>query len=521
MITFLLAVLLFAHPTPELARALDELDHTINARDGIAAAKEMRIDSLRMILGSTIDLPNRYLASDKLFDMYVQWDLDSALYYAHAKEAYARKMRNTEYLNDSFMDLADRYRISGMYHNALETLRQVDTTVIASSGCDARFYHIVFETYYGLARTMKDSLYIREFKTKEKEYLYRLEKATKEGDPLYYSNLARTGILEGRLEETKALLLNRLAQDGVSSEEKNAIYARLARIYRDQGDADQALACYARSAQLDFLLGKKEYGALIVLAQALYERGDLSRAYNYITTAYKDAVDADVRVSLNVIGSSITFITAAYEHQHSVQNARLFTSVILLVLLLIALSINLLALNKNRNQLRRAKSEIENQAQELQESNTIKDSCMGEFLSLFSEHTNSLERYQSRLRVTAKQFDFNAIQEELHSNEFIEEESRFFYNRFDRFFLRLFPNFIEQVNSLLQPDRRIGSRIPKGSLNNELRLLALIRLGVTDSSRIAQFLKRSPKTIFNLRVILRNSALTNRDDFEQQVMDIH
>ena len=105
--------------------------------------------------------------------------------------------------------------------------------------------------------------------------------------------------------------------------------------------------------------------------------------------------------------------------------------------------------------------------------------------------------------------------------EFIEEETRFFYDRFDKFFLKMFPNFIEQVNALLQPDKQISTRIPKGSLNNELRLLALIRLGVTDSSRIAKFLKRSPKTIFNLRVILRNAALSHRDDFEQQVMGIH
>ena len=518
---FLLLLMFSCTGKPELSRALRDLDYTIAVRDSIATLKEQQIDSLRLELRGARDSRSRYHISDALFHMYLQWDLDSALHYAHFTEACALEMGGQEYLNESYMDLADRYRLSGMYHNAIATLSQIDTAVIASSGQEARYYNIFFETYYGLARTVKDSVLIRDYKSRENAYLYLMQHTSKEGDPLYYSNLARTGILEGRLEETKELLLRRLSQKGVAAEEKNAIHARLAKIYMVEEDEVQAMIHYARSAQLDFLLAKKEYGALIVLAQILYKNGDLPRAYTYITTAYTDAVAADVRVSLNVIGSSLTLITEAYEHQLSIQNAKLGASVVLLIILLVAISFNLLALNRKRIQLNRAKNEIELKAEQLLESNTIKDSCMGEFLALFSEHTNSLERYQSRLRVAAKQFSFNAIQEELHSNAFIEEESRFFYDRFDQFFLRLFPHFIDQVNALLQPEKQIGAHLPDGRLNNELRLLALIRLGVSDSTRIARFLKRSPKTIFNLRVILRNSALTNRDDFEQQVMSLH
>ena len=94
----------------------------------------------------------------------------------------------------------------------------------------------------------------------------------------------------------------------------------------------------------------------------------------------------------------------------------------------------------------------------------------------------------------------------------------FFFQCGLNFFLNLFPNFVDQVNALLQPDKQISKRLLKGRLSNELRMLALIRLGVTDSSQIAKFLKRSPTTIYNLRVLLRNAALNDREDFERQIM---
>ena len=141
-------------------------------------------------------------------------------------------------------------------------------------------------------------------------------------------------------------------------------------------------------------------------------------------------------------------------------------------------------------------------------------------MSMFSDHINSLERYRSNLRVTAKSMDITSIQAALRSNEFIDAERHVIYQEFDNMFLGLFPDFVEQFNALLEPDKRIGEDLPAGALSNELRVFALIRLGVTESSAIASFLRKSLSTVYNYRVKARNAAIGDRDTFEARIMQI-
>ena len=158
--------------------------------------------------------------------------------------------------------------------------------------------------------------------------------------------------------------------------------------------------------------------------------------------------------------------------------------------------------------------------EQLKESNQIKDTYLGRYLSMFSEHIDSLERYRSKLRVTAKSKDFEDILQALKSDAFIDTERKVLYDEFDATFLGVFPDFVDRLNGLLREDARIGEDLPAGKLSNELRIFALIRLGVTESAKIAQFLKKSPSTIYNYRVKLRNAALCDRDDFEKKLMEI-
>ena len=156
----------------------------------------------------------------------------------------------------------------------------------------------------------------------------------------------------------------------------------------------------------------------------------------------------------------------------------------------------------------------------LKEANDIKDSYMGRYLSMFSNHIGSLERYRSSLRVVAKTMDLKEIQQALKSDEFIDAERESLYQEFDRAFLGLFPDFVAQLNALLQEDKRIGLNLSEGKLSNELRIFALIRLGVNESAQIAQFLKKSPSTIYNYRVKLRNAAFCPNQEFEERLMEI-
>ena len=156
----------------------------------------------------------------------------------------------------------------------------------------------------------------------------------------------------------------------------------------------------------------------------------------------------------------------------------------------------------------------------LKEANDIKESYLGRYLSMFSNHINSLERYRSSLRGVAKSMDLKEIQNALKSDEFIDAERETLFQEFDRSFLGIFPDFVPQLNALLEEDKRIGQNLPEGKLSNELRIFALIRLGVTESAKIAQFLKKSPSTVYNYRVKLRNAAICPHQEFEQRLMEI-
>ena len=189
-------------------------------------------------------------------------------------------------------------------------------------------------------------------------------------------------------------------------------------------------------------------------------------------------------------------------------------------LFLLALGAALFLLNRDRKRIGRMQREIQGNVERLKESNQIKDTYLGRYLSMFSEHIDALERYRSGLRVTAKSKDLDDILRVLKSDAYIDTERKTLYDEFDATFLGVFPDFIHQLNALLREDARIGEGLPPGKLSNELRIFALIRLGVTESAKIAQFLKKSPSTVYNYRVNLRNAAVCDRDVFEKKLMEI-
>ena len=137
-----------------------------------------------------------------------------------------------------------------------------------------------------------------------------------------------------------------------------------------------------------------------------------------------------------------------------------------------------------------------------------------------SDYIEGLARYRSNLRHIAKEKGTEELSKALKSTAFIDSELKRFYSEFDATFLALFPLFTTQLNQLLQEDKRIDLTACKGGMTTELRIMALIRLGITDSAQIARFLRRSTSTIYNYRVKMRNAALGDRDEFEKKLMKI-
>ena len=137
-----------------------------------------------------------------------------------------------------------------------------------------------------------------------------------------------------------------------------------------------------------------------------------------------------------------------------------------------------------------------------------------------SDYIDSLDRYRTSIRKIAKEEGEPALLAALKSKEFIDKELKGFYAQFDETFLELFPDFIPQLNELLQEDKQVKTSAMEKKLTTELRILALIRIGVNDSVRIAHFLRRSVSTIYNYRVKMKNSAKGDREEFEKSLLNI-
>ena len=153
-------------------------------------------------------------------------------------------------------------------------------------------------------------------------------------------------------------------------------------------------------------------------------------------------------------------------------------------------------------------------------TNDIKEAYLLKYMDLCSTYIDNIENYRSQLRKTAKTGGFEKIMENLRSANYTDAVLHDFYAEFDATFLKLFPDFVSQLNAMLQPDKRQKDTSADGILTTELRVMALIRLGINDSTKIAHFLRRSLSTIYNYRVKIRNAATEDRDNFESRVMHI-
>ncbi len=296
-----------------------------------------------------------------------------------------------------------------------------------------------------------------------------------------------------------------------------------------------------RSALTDIRLAIMDQGALWSLANSLVEYdGDLDRAYRYMDFSWNCISQFSTHMRSWQVSPILTRINDQYKNSLHQANTNLRFTVVAISLLLIGLLILLLYVQKKRKQLAIARNELKTANDELallnaqlserntdlseanrqlNDSNRVKDVYIGKFLSICSEYIDKLDNYRIKINRKLKAGQQNDLLRMTNSNQLKEDELKELFDNFDDVFLRLFPTFIRDFNALLRPGEEI---YPTGNnrLNTDLRIFALIRLGIDESSRIAEFLRYSPNSIYSYRTRIKNKAAGNRDDFERLVKEI-
>ena len=541
VILILLAIafpgLLCAKDNKSTDALLREIDGLVKNRRTYGVEKETRITDLKRLLAEAASDEQRYGFCGRLFDEYRAYNLDSSFVYAQRKEELAHRLNKQDYLDDSAMNMAEVMGTTGMYKEALELLGKIDRKTLPDY-LYGYYYHL-YRTIYGL---MGDYAVTEKAK---KEY-YRMTDLYRDSllqvnvsDSLGHALvMADKCIVHARYDEAIDMLMEYYRKPSLDDHAQAMIAYTVSEGYRLKGDKQGQKHYLALSAIADLKSAVKEYVSLRKLASLVYEEGDIDRAYNYLKCSLEDATLCNARLRTLEISQVFPIIDKAYQLKTERQQREMKISLICISLLSVFLLAAIFFVYKQMKKVAAARREVvdtntllqelneelhdsNSQLKEmnhtLSEANYIKEEYIGRYMDQCSTYLDKMDLYRRSLNKIAAAGRVEELYKAIKSSQFLDEELKEFYANFDVTFLQLFPNFVDEFNALLTEPMQPK---PGELLNTELRIFALIRLGITDSTKIAQFLRYSVTTIYNYRTRVRNKALGERDEFETKVMQI-
>ena len=541
VILILLAIafpgLLCAKDNKSTDALLREIDGLVKNRRTYGVEKETRITDLKRLLAEAASDEQRYGFCGRLFDEYRAYNLDSSFVYAQRKEELAHRLNKQDYLDDSAMNIAEVMGTTGMYKEALELLGKIDKKTLPDY-LYGYYYHL-YRTIYGLmgdyAVTEKAKKEYYRMTDLYRDSLLQVNASDSLGHALV---MADKCIVHARYDEAIDMLMEYYRKPFLDDHAQAMIAYTISEGYRLKGDKQGQKHYLALSAIADLKSAVKEYVSLRKLASLVYEEGDIDRAYNYLKCSLEDATLCNARLRTLEISQVFPIIDKAYQLKTERQQREMKISLICISLLSVFLLAAIFFVYKQMKKVAAARREVvdtntllqelneelhdsNSQLKEmnhtLSEANYIKEEYIGRYMDQCSTYLDKMDLYRRSLNKIAAAGRVEELYKAIKSSQFLDEELKEFYANFDVTFLQLFPNFVDEFNALLTEPMQPK---PGEQLNTELRIFALIRLGITDSTKIAQFLRYSVTTIYNYRTRVRNKAVGERDEFEAKVMQI-
>lgn len=525
---FMLLVLLttspvYAKPQNDLA----SLDSVLSIRDTFLKNKKRRIDSIKSRIPVNAPIMDKLKGYDRLYEEYLTLSFDSAMRYINLAEKLVSDTGDYDLNAKVRIHKSMSYATSGHFSQAIDELKKIQSSCLSDTLLEK--YYQAYQWTYGLwAEYSQDKTFAPIYYRNSKTYLDSLIQLTPRNTSLYNYRIAEKALMFNHDFETAKKNYLKV----VEKEPKNSrLYAQsafaLAQAYNNLQDRANYRKWLINAAISDQMIPLKENLALQDVALLIKnEDGDLERANAYLNYSLNDALEYNNRLRILEIGKKLPAIATAYQETVLVKNKQLHlylaTIVIIVIILIIAIAMIIEQKRKIRNRnvtLSTFNDQLKVFNKQLQETNRSREQYVNLFLNLCAGYIDKYNRLQLTVTSKVKAGQYNELQKLLQANSRPSEaELREVFFNFDTAFLRLYPDFIKNVNTLLQPDKAI---CPKSSelLNANLRILALIRMGITDSTKIATLLFYSQQTIFNRRTEMRNRAI-NRDSFEKEIMDI-
>lgn len=521
---------------------LNVLDKTIKEADTYVQIKENKLHELKKEARKTPPFSvERYHLNNDIYLEYKAYSSDSALHYLNENMLLARQLNDKERELKIQLELSYLLSSIGMYMEAADILNSIDRQTLPSSLLG--HYYTCYEHVYSEAGAAQPRYKMFASRYAKLSHAYRDSmQVTLDPSSATYLWLRETQLREaGKYDEALEFSDRRLAESSFGTPQYALVAYQRFRLFESMGKKDEHLYYLVLSAISDVRSAIKEQSSLMVLAQELNSKGDLKRAYDYINFSWEISQFYKTRLRSWMNITPLSMINGNYQDIIKQQNRELLiyiACVALLALLLVialiyiyrqmkALSIAKKGLQEVNERLFSLNEELEEVNRhlrstnlELSESNLIKEAYIARFFKLCSVYVDRLQAYRKLVNKKLQRGQVAELLKMTHlSNDIVTVEVQELYANFDSAFLHLFPNFVESLNALLLPEEQIVLK-PDELLNTELRIFALIRLGIKDSSQIAELLHYSVNTIYNYRSRVKTKARVSRDDFEDLVAKI-
>lgn len=522
----ILPMMILAFAASAMLDGMKQLEEVLHERDSYVKAKESRIEDIKRKLTPRSSAQQRLQAYDELYREYLTFRFDSAMVYVDKAEMLLGNNASYDEMCAVKIHRALSLATSGHFSQAVDLLEEIDSNKLSTSV--KREYFDACQWTYGVwGEYSGNTRYGEEYNRLSIVYLDSLLANIPNGTSDYYYHLADQSLRYKDYEKASEQYIKALK----GTRQDTRLYAQaaygLAMAYKGLGNEAKQREWLINAAISDQVTPLKGNLALQELALIIKkEDGDIERANRFLKYSLEDAMFYNNRLRILEISEKIPDIVIGYQDTISSQNRRLKIYVLCIGILLLGMisAIWIIVRQKkkvyqSRQSLSKLNGQLKQLNQELAQTNASREQYVSLFMDLSAAYIEKLNRFQSTvvLKIKARQFD-DLLRVANNNSRPSEAEMRELFFNFDTAFLKLYPDFIVRFNSLLQQGKEI---YPKQNelLNTDLRIFALIRMGIRDSNKIATLLFYSPQTIFNHRTQVRNRA-KNRDTFEQELMEI-
>lgn len=518
--------------SPGVDSLLLELDDVLASKVYYMARKEQRLARMKAALTREVSYTKQFEICYDIIEDYKSFSYDSALIYIDRNMDIARRKINRECEIRTMFQYIFVLSSAGLFREGEEVLAKIPKEELSADllvdyfKCQLKFYSNLRDylndsrfgvTYIPLIDNLIDSVYVH--------------LPTSSPEKLYYESIivGRSGKVDEAITLTE-MYIRTLHEEAHEYAKMNF---HLSSLYHQKQNYDQWAMHVVRAAIADTRDAVTENLALLTLAGWLYENKDIERAYVYIQAALHDANFYNARFRNLQIARTLPIINEAYQQHKELQSKQQRFALVITSTFFILLLLTVLYLYKQMKTLRRIRRKLDESNghleemnerlnslnHELTEANLVKEEYIGHFMDLYSGYIAKTEEYRKMInnKIVTKRFD--DLLKLTSSGRGKDSDVKELYNNFDEAFLNIYPGFVKAVNNLLKEEERF--EIKKGELlNAELRVFALIRLGITDSARIADFLRYSVQTVYNYRSKIKKKAIREDVDIEEQIRKI-